>query len=171
MIAVLCTRAQSPYWGLGLDCYDARRNAYSYDGNLPVIAHPPCRAWGRYKNVSLHDEREKLLGPFCVEKVRQNGGVLEHPQGSSLFRECDMPRPGYYDHYGGFTVLINQSDFGHRGIKPSWLYFVGCEPVSYDPIIPASFIPVQNMGRAERERTPPLFATWLVECVVQSQLI
>ena len=25
------------------DVYDAKRNALEYDGNAPVVCHPPCR--------------------------------------------------------------------------------------------------------------------------------
>lgn len=45
-VAVLFARADSIYKGLpGVDVYDADRDARTFPGGCPVVAHPPCRAW------------------------------------------------------------------------------------------------------------------------------
>jgi len=36
----------SHYKGRLPDCYDENRNALTYAGTNPVIAHPPCQLWG-----------------------------------------------------------------------------------------------------------------------------
>ena len=46
-VAVLFARADSYYKTLpGCEVYDMERDARTYDGPWPVVAHPPCRAWG-----------------------------------------------------------------------------------------------------------------------------
>jgi hypothetical protein len=72
---------------------------------------------------------EKDLAWFALEKVRKNGGVLEHPKGSRLWKEASLPLPGEFpDEHGGFTLLIDQYHFGHVARKWTHLYIVGIEP-------------------------------------------
>lgn len=113
------------------------------------------------------DPQVKALGPFCVEQVRRCGGVLEHPAGSALFKHCGLPWPGSSpDEFGGFSVRMDQSWFGFRSRKPTWLYVVGVEPVKLTvpmvSLIPASHR-CEDMGRAERSRTVPALARWLFD--------
>jgi len=43
-VAVLFARADSIYKSLpDCDVYDIERDARTYDGPWPVVAHPPCR--------------------------------------------------------------------------------------------------------------------------------
>ncbi|WP_204355249.1 hypothetical protein [Roseovarius amoyensis] len=135
----------------------------TFDGGMPVVAHPPCRMWGRYHYKALGSEREKELARLAVVHVRRWGGVLEHPSGSKLWADVGLPRPGAPpDVFGGRTLSVRQCDWGHRAIKSTWLYV--CAP--YLPPRPVAatgpFVPVEHMGRQERERTPPKFAEWLV---------
>jgi hypothetical protein len=66
------------------------------------------------------------LAWFAIDKVRKNGGVLEHPKGSRFFREAGCPELGAgYDKFGGFTMLIDQFDFGHVAHKDTKLYICG----------------------------------------------
>jgi hypothetical protein len=49
-VAVLFARADSNYKSLpGTDVYDIERDARTYDGPHPVVAHPLYRAWGRLR--------------------------------------------------------------------------------------------------------------------------
>ena len=44
-VAVLFARADSIYKTLpGCDVYDIKRDARTWPGGCPVVAHPPCRA-------------------------------------------------------------------------------------------------------------------------------
>lgn len=163
-IAALFTRRNSPYLSLpGVECYDERRDARTYSGPYPVVAHPPCRGWGRYRHRSASSSDEHELAFFALDAVRRFGGVLEHPEASRLWSAAGLLRPGFIDHFGGFTLVIDQCDFGHRARKRTWLYIVRCEP----PLFPAPRLglhSVERMCRAERERTPVDLAHWLVQC-------
>jgi hypothetical protein len=117
---------------------------------------------------------EKALGPLAVDFVRAYGGVLEHPFQSSLWRHCTLPHPGgVRDVWGGFTLLVDQGWWGHSAPKPTYLYVVGCEPADVPPM-PVQLHRAQGrtlkLSPADRERTPPDFAAWLVllasRCVV-----
>lgn len=102
--AVLCVRPGSAYFALPVDAYDALRDARTYRGPLPVVAHPPCALWGRLRAFAKGNDGEASLGPLCVDAVRRWGGVLEHPKDSTLWRACGLPRPGAgRDQFGGFT--------------------------------------------------------------------
>lgn len=49
-VAVLFARADSTYKTLpGTDVWDIERNAKLWPGGAPVVAHPPCRAWGAFE--------------------------------------------------------------------------------------------------------------------------
>lgn len=107
--------------GLTIDCWDASRDARKYDGPHPVVAHPPCKHWGRLRHLAKNGRhRFSQESPACVlcggepgfdvgrtcpsntdvdcapravEQVRQFGGVLEHPAGSKLWEHCRLPQP------------------------------------------------------------------------------
>jgi hypothetical protein len=164
---VLFARRDSFYKTLeGCDVFDADRDARRFVGNIPVVAHPPCRGWGRLKGFAKPAPGEVELAPWAVDVVRRNGGVLEHPAGSSLWRAKDMPRPtDGTDEFGGLTVYVDQSNFGHRAQKATWLYIVGC-PIGGlpRPEIELGFPDrlVEQLGRSAREHTPERLARWLV---------
>lgn len=129
----LFVRRDSPYKERGWDCWDADRDARLFDGTGPVVAHPPCRAWGIMSHLSFrsHEDptamrnEEKQLALFALDVVRRNGGVLEHPSGSTLFGRY-APKPGVgCDMWGGFTISIDQFDFGHVAHKQTYLYVCG----------------------------------------------
>lgn len=168
-VAVLFARKRSVYHGLpGCDVWTAERDARRYVGSHPVIAHPPCRAWGRLKGQAKPRSDERELAFFAVEQVRRCGGVLEHPAFSSLWGAAGLAVPGTRDLSGGWTLPILQSWFGHRAPKATWLYLVGVEPPDL-PVIPFSLGTalgrVEMMGQAEREKTPCELATWLLAVV------
>jgi hypothetical protein len=130
---------------------------------------------------------EKALGPLCVEHVRRDGGVLEHPAYSTLWAEMEMGGPGTIDAWGGRTLPVIQWFWGHRAAKATWLYIVGCRLDSV-PEIPFRLGEPSHVcgarsdrpgrkpviGRKERERTPVEFAVWLValarRCRVPGQI-
>ena len=80
-IAVLFARADSNYKQLPeCDVWDAERDARNWPGGCQVVAHPPCRAWGRLRHFAKPRDDEKDLARFAVAQVRKWGGVLEHPE-------------------------------------------------------------------------------------------
>ena len=66
--------------------------------------------------------------------VREWGGVLEHPAGSTLWPAQRLPRPGERDAFGGWTLAAPQKWWGHRAEKETWFYVVGCEPRDQPPL-------------------------------------
>lgn len=167
-VAVLFARADSHYKTLPkCDVWDAERDARRWPGGAPVVAHPPCRAWGNLRHFAKPRPDEKDLARWAVQRVREFGGVLEHPARSTLWADQGLPLPGQgKDAFGGWTFPVLQLWWGHRAEKATWLYIVGCEPTAIPSfqlrIEPATCV-VEHMGKAERERTPTDFAHWLVE--------
>jgi len=150
---------------MAVDAYDQSRDARTYAGTDPVVCHPPCRAWGRFSHLARPAHHEADLAFHALDVVRRCGGVLEHPAYSKFWLAARLPNPGRgKDSHGGWTLSVDQSWWGHRAPKPTWLYVVGCEPGDV-PAIPFHLgtAPgrVELMGRAERERTPEEFAVWL----------
>jgi hypothetical protein len=166
-VAVLFARENSHYFDLaGLDVYPASRDARTYSGNFPVVAHPPCRAWGRLRQFAKPRDDEKSLAFFAVDQVRRCGGVLEHPANSTLWPAAGLPAPGQRDEWGGFTWPVYQGHFGHPAPKATWLYIVGIEPAQIPDFPFELALPdgrVELLSRAAREHTPPAFAAWLVD--------
>jgi hypothetical protein len=167
-VSVLFARSDSCYFELaGVDVWDAVRDARSYTGPGPVICHPPCRAWGRLRHWAKPRPDEKALALFAVDQVRRCGGVLEHPWGSTLWGAAQLPLPGHDpDAWGGFTLLVDQGWWGHPAPKPTYLYIVGVgrEQVGDLPVqLQRAAGRTMALSPADRERTPVLFARWLVE--------
>ncbi len=146
MIAVLFARDDSRYKELdGYDVYDINRDARNYCKNYPVIAHPPCRAWGQLSHMANPRPDEKQLAYFALAQVRLNGGVLEHPTGSRLWKEAHLPLSDeFYDDFGGFTLEIDQFDFGHVAHKKTKLYICG---IKYKDL---PVLPEKNINKTDR---------------------
>lgn len=135
MIAALFVSEEGPYADdPRFDAWGINRDARTYAGSDPVVAHPPCERWGRMAEGSPTHKTEQLgadEGKFHValQKVRANGGVLEHPQGSHAWRWFNLPTPprkgwSVPDAYGGRSCYIDQGAYGHPAKKPTWLYAV-----------------------------------------------
>jgi len=186
-VAALFVRPDSFYKSMqSVDCWDIGRDARQWPGGSPLIAHPPCRAWGRLRHMAKPRDDEKALAIFAVEQVRRWGGVVEHPAASTLWQACGLPEPGKVDTFGGWTLPILQSSWGHRADKATRLYIVGC-PARNVPDMPyvmgqapciigtsgrradGSRLRAGDQGfrpevsKAEREHTPPALCAWLVE--------
>jgi hypothetical protein len=174
MTAVLFARSDSIYKTFkDLDVYDIDRDARTFSGSCPVIAHPPCRAWGVLRHMAKPRPDEKELAFFAIDQVRRCGGVLEHPAGSTLWPVAGLPEPGLIDDFGGFTFPVDQHSWGHRARKLTKLYIVGCRPKDLPPIPIDLSEPTHiccgstsrkpELPKREREETPPAFAAWLVD--------
>lgn len=179
MIAVLFARADSIYKTMPeCDVYDIDRDARTWPGGCPIVAHPPCRAWGQLSFFAKPREDEKALAPWVIGQIRKYGGVLEHPFNSKLWPTMGLPEQGKRDEFGGWTLVIHQHWFGHRAEKKTKLYIVGCEPWDIpdmpmrldEPTHVIGDVGRSSMGnkrpevsKAEREHTPPELARWLVD--------
>lgn len=114
-VAVLWTERKSNWyqiwpeveiWGIG-------RDANKYAGPYPIIAHPPCGPWGQMRPLS---KESKEYGIKAIELVHAWGGIIEHPESSTLFEEHGRP--------GAVVIHLNQRDYGHPWSKPTKLYIV-----------------------------------------------
>jgi hypothetical protein len=177
-VAILFARHDSVYKTLpDVDVWDAERDARNWPGGCPVVAHPPCRLWGRLRHFarSSDAESERRLATWAVEQVQAWGGVLEHPANSLLWPAAGLPAPGERDESGGFTQVVSQWWWGHKADKLTWLYICGVEPENI-PVIPYRIgepeYVVQSrkrenyrphISKPEREHTPIEFAKWLVD--------
>lgn len=178
-IAALYVDPRGPYPSLVREWYDEGRDAKTYAGPWPVVAHPPCGPWGRLR--FLCRKQDASCGPHAVAMVRRFGGVLEHPSESLLFRACAMPFPDELTDGYGRTYALRQVSWGHSCEKPTWLYVVGVDPklvisglrrggaathrVTSGPRGPQ----LPTASHIKRRLTPPAFARWLVELAATVQ--
>lgn len=133
---VLFVAKDSIYKSLGCDCYDAERNALTYAGTAPVVAHPPCQLWGKMAKINHlrwggdHNKPGNDGGcfRFAYGAVNRLGGVLEHPAETYAWKEHGLPYPpgfGWTRWQCGWVCEVWQSAYGHRAQKRTWLYYVG----------------------------------------------
>ena len=139
-VAALYVETDGCYFGLpGVDPWDKERDARSYAGPHPVVAHPPCQRWGRFWHGSPRKPHQFGLGEdggcfaAALTAVRNHGGVLEHPADSQAWRWFGLTAPRRHagwskaDELGGWTCYVEQGHYGHNARKPTWLYAVGIE--------------------------------------------
>jgi len=134
-VAALFVASGGCYFGLpDVDPWDQARDARTYAGPWPVVAHPPCERWGRYwfGGPSAKVRRVKGDDGGCfaaaLAAVRRWGGVLEHPESSAAWSAFDLNPPPWggawvsADFQGGWTCRVDQGNYGHRAKKATWLY-------------------------------------------------
>lgn len=162
MIAALFVEKNGVYFGLdNVDPWDEERDAKSYKGNYPVIAHPPCQRWGKMwmgsPSYVARTGIRKIKGDDggCFESalasIRRCGGVLEHPYGSHAWPHFGLnkpPRKGGWIKADekGWTCCVEQGRYGHWMRKPTLLYAVNCD------------LPELDWGVSE-----PVYPSWAVE--------
>ncbi len=183
---VLFVMKNSIYKSLGLDCYDAERNALTYTGNNPVVAHPPCQLWGKMAKINYlrwggdHNKPGNDGGcfRFALDTVNRCGGVLEHPAETYAWPAHGLPRPttGWTRWKQGWVCEVWQSAYGHRANKRTWLCCSGTDA----PMHPRWERPIgthqvgfhdqrgkaankPTLSKREANATPPAFAHYLLE--------
>lgn len=168
-VAVLCVNRKSIYKRLAnVEAFDDVRNALTFDGTMPVVAHPPCRSWSAHtRHQATPGPGESQLGIFCADKLRECGGVLEQPAHSRLFEAAGLPRPGRATRGDIWTMEVWQAWWGYSMRKATWLCFVGISPE--DVHLPFRLHPngldrrrFQLMSKNQRSATTQEFAEWLV---------
>jgi hypothetical protein len=191
MIPVLFAHRKSIYKSFAhADCWDMERNALLWPGGSPCVAHPPCRAWGQLRQFAKPRLGEKELAIWAIDQINKYGGVLEHPSGSSLWPHLSLPRPddhslayrGFFNKVPRWTLAVEQSWWGHKASKATWLYIIGCAPHEI-PALPAqedrpapthvidsshafkklAAGSIKHLPKSQREHTPIAFAAWLLE--------
>ena len=133
-VAALYVEPQGCYVGApGVDPWDEARDARTYAGPHPVVAHPPCQRWGRFWHGSTRKPHQYKLGDdggcfkAALQAVCRFGGVLEHPAHSKAWDAFEIlkPSPGagwQRDHdLGVWVCYVEQGHYGHGSRKPTWL--------------------------------------------------
>lgn len=125
------------YPTLVAEWYDEKRDARTYTGSLPVVAHPPCSRWCRLAGLveaRWGHKRGEDGGCFAsaLASVRRCGGILEHPAYSDAWSAFNLPVPNRHGGWagglcGGFAAHVEQSRYGHVAKKATWLYAFGVE--------------------------------------------
>lgn len=169
MIAALYVETDGCYFGLpgvvvvghGQDHADGSTtvglDGRLWRGGLPLVAHPSCKRFGRFWHGSTRKPHQFKLGDdggcfeHALERVREDGGVIEHPCDSkawALFNLNPPPRTGGWiaaDMFGGWTCCVDQSHYGHFANKLTWLYVCGVDPTD---------LPELTWGKGEQKLHP-----------------
>jgi hypothetical protein len=181
LIAALYVQRGGVYWDLeGVDPWDEARDARLYAGPWPVVAHPPCQRWSKLAYVAEARwgyKRGDDGGCFAaaLASVRRWGGVLEHPAHSEAFAEHQLPKPRTRGAWqrgicGGWVCSVNQSDYGHRAEKETWLYAYGVElPDLKRGCVNDNACPVEWLPKKERAATPLPFRDLLISMARSAQ--
>lgn len=187
-VAALYVQRDGVYFGLdGVDPWDEDRDARTYNGPNPVVAHPPCNRWVNFAHLNYaryggeHNRPGNDGGCFLagLRAVGRFGGVLEHPAFSHAWKHYGLlrPEPGQWTWDGQFWVAeVWQSAYGHKARKRTWLAYYGTtaptdldwsrEPGThqcgwFDRIKP-------TLGKKAAQATPLAFALALVDLARRS---
>jgi hypothetical protein len=184
VIAALYVQPRGVYTNLdGVDPWDEARDARTYAGPYPVVAHPPCASWGRYAKLT---PESRALGPLlgddggcfrsALAAVLTYGGVLEHPRDTKAWPHHGLPtpKPG-----GGWTAAgptswvceVEQGHYGHPAQKATWLLYAGARPPADLVWGPSNVNPrpwakargvLECLSKRQRAATPVAFADVLI---------
>ena len=178
-VAALYVEPDGPYAGLdGVEVWDEARDARTYAGPHPVVAHPPCNRWSVMACCRPGHRNGEDGGCFAaaLASARHYGGVLEHPAYTMAWRWFGLLQPPssggwvWADWFGGWTCCVAQRNYGHPARKRTWLYAVGCELPSLewgDGPDPELYIGDNankrpEMAKGERKITPAPFRDLLL---------
>lgn len=177
-VAALCVARNSVYKTLpGVECFDIDRDCRTFAGGMPIVAHPPCRAWSAYcRHQAKPLPGEKDLAPLCVLMLKASGGVLEHPAHSRLWDALDLPKPREPKRHGLYSIAVRQAWWGDTRSKETWLLIAGVEYTRL-PEVPYRLHDPRGdrqrwntMSKGTRSATCKPFAEWLVEVARRSRV-
>lgn len=137
-VAALFVDAGGCYSGLpSVDPWAKDRDARTYTGPHPVVAHPPCQLWVNFAALNFkryggeHNRPGNDGGCFAaaLRSVRAFGGVLEHPAFSNAWARYGIAAPrgiGWQkDGAMQWVCEVWQSAYGHKARKRTWLFYSG----------------------------------------------
>lgn len=185
-VAALYVDRLGPYPKLVEHWWDEARDARTYAGPWPVVAHPPCGPWPSLRHLHSRPD-ERGLGLLAVEQVRRFGGVLEQPAGSRLWDAAGLPTTSVCS-ADGYALLVEQCSWGHVARKKTWLWLVGVDrslalsglrsggkPTHWvsggrncktGGSVPPG---IKVCSAQQRRRTPVAFAEWLLSLARQAR--
>ena len=171
-VAALYVEPDGPYAGLyGVEVWDEAKDARTYAGPHPIVAHPPCNRWSMIAacRPGYRNGEDEFCFSSALASVRNYGGVLEHPAYSMAWRWHGILQPPsgggwvWADWLGGWTCCVAQRNYGHLARKLTWLYAVRCELPTLtwgDGSEPELYI--QDMAKSDRSSTPAPFRDLLL---------
>jgi hypothetical protein len=194
-VAALFVETGGCYFGLpGVDPWDQARDARSYAGPWPVVAHPPCERWGRFAKGPMTNQSYQVGaddGCFvaALRLVHSFGGVLEHPAHSLAWARFGLPKPGpagWTKGGAGYSCEVEQGHYGHGARKKTWLYASGCKlpDLIWGPSeqrLPTRRLAergyesarrcgaIGNMSHNQRQRTPAAFRDVLLSIAASAK--
>lgn len=160
-VAALYVETDGAYIALpGVDPWDEPRDARTYPGPHPVVAHPPCQRWGRFWHGSTAKPHQFKKGDdggcfaAALQALRQYGGVLEHPADSHAWDAFGLRKPirtgGWLEAAPGlWTCCVYQGHYGHFAGKGTWLLVAG---------IASADLPELRWGKTEQRLHPTAVA-------------
>lgn len=160
-IAALYVESDGTYFDApGVDPWDEKRDARTYTGPHPVVAHPPCQRWGRFWHGSTAKPHQFTKGDdsgcfaAALESLRQYGGVLEHPADSHAWEHFGLLKPpragGWVEALPGlWTCCVYQGHYGHFAGKGTWLLAAGVDREN---------LPALHWGKTEQRIHPVALA-------------
>lgn len=185
-VAALYVEACGTYAAVpDVELWDERRDARTYAGPWPVVAHPPCSRWCRLAGLveaRWGHKRGDDGGCFAaaLAAVRKHGGVLEHPAYTDAWAAHGLPAPLHMGWQraicGGWVAHVEQGRYGHPAKKATWLYAHGCALPSLEWGRDGASTAVVSwcgnhtskhedrprVGKAAAARTPPAFRDLLL---------
>lgn len=139
-VAALYVDASGPYARMpGVELWDESRDARTYPGPHPVVAHPPCARWCKMAKF-VESQWGYAVGDdgglfeHALAMVRRWGGVLEHPAWSLAWPRFDLPEPparGWgrtFARPGEWVCEVAQGAYEHDAQKLTWLVLAGALP-------------------------------------------
>jgi hypothetical protein len=104
---------------------------------------------------------------FALEQVQKNGGCLEHPYASKLWKHPDILKTG-------FIISVDQFDFGHTAHKPTKIYICGIDKqqmpalpekskLTAEKSITGQVPGTKRCTNYERIYTPQKMCEWLIK--------
>lgn len=148
-VAALFVDRRGPYWNReDVDAWDIERDARSYNGDAPAVAHPPCHLWVNMAAVNWKRYQRQIPAWYpggsdggcfaaALAVIMRVGGVIEHPAFSHAWEYHRLTRPLHTDRwtaaYGNeertpshyWVCEVWQSAYGHQARKRTWLLYVG----------------------------------------------
>jgi hypothetical protein len=183
-VAALFVQTNGTYFGLpGVDPWDQARDARTYHGPYPVVAHPPCSRWCKPLAKVNQTRYGHKIGDDggCFKRALQSiiiwGGVLEHPANSYAWDHFNLPKPkrGEWTQTPGgsaWVTEVSQSAYGHQARKKTWLMYYGPRPPDLDWSDPkgthlTSWLQrtsrvAPRITKKEADKTPPAFRDLLL---------
>ena len=140
--------------------------------------------FGHFKGPQYLPGNDHGCFQSALINVNRCGGVLEHPAHSFAWKVFNLQKPtkgGWTKSGDGYVCEVWQSAYGHKAMKPTWLYYRGVqEPYdliwTYKPgthqvagVNKRARTTKPQLSRYERIATPSAFRNELIQLAAHSR--